>query len=107
MAKTIQALKITALVALSLGKRQAAATALFEDSAAEGVFIAGAKLRVYHAIVARYDDPTYSVRVTERIAQIKAALAENGEIEAWNVVAGAVPIADAEVLPDVPAAAAE
>lgn len=104
MAKTVQALKITALVAVAEGKRQSLTTTLFEDSPAEGVTLSVAKLRIHHAIVAKYDDPAHSARVTDRIAAIKGALSEVGAIESWNVVAGAVPVADAEVLPE-PAAA--
>ena len=101
--KTIQALKISATLILNGGARTASHDALFMDSKAEGIGIAGAKLKLNHAIVARFDDPAHSARVTDRIAEIKAALAAKGELDDWRVTAGAVPVGDAEVLPDEPA----
>lgn len=97
MAKTVQALKISATIALAQTARTAVEGNVLPEEL-DGVKIATAKVRISHAIVARHDDPTYSARATERIAEIKAALGDMGTIEAWHVTAGAVPEADAEVV---------
>jgi len=97
LAKTVQALKISATVALNRGTRQG----IEEDvlpAPLGPVTVATAKLRITHAIAARYDDPAYSARVTERVAAIKADLAKLGDVEAWHVTAGAVPADEAEAL---------
>lgn len=101
--KTIQALKISATLALHQDARVTAHHVLFAKGEALRTVAASAKMKISHAIVARYDDPEYSARVTARIASIKAALAEKGELEDWRVVAGAVPIEDAEVLTEAQA----
>lgn len=102
--KTVQALKISATVALAQTARTAVEGTVLPEEL-DGVKIATAKLRVTHAIVARYDDPAYSAAATARIAEIKAALSDMGELEAWHVTAGAVPEAEAEVVEiDAPAA---
>lgn len=98
--KTIQALKISATVDLKPGSMHAIETPLIGNTKAAGAAIASAKLRFVHAFAARHDDPAYQARVTERIASIKAALADIGTIATWHVTAGAVPVAEAEVLAD-------
>lgn len=107
MAKTTQALKINASVALHLGARNEVQEAIFKGPLAGAGTISKARITFNHAILARYDDPDYSARVTARIATIKAGLEKLGDLTDWYVVAGAVPVGEAEVLPDVePAQAA-
>lgn len=101
MAKTTQALKINASVALHLGARNEVHDAIFAGPLAGAGTISRARITFNHAIAARYDDPAYSARVTERIAAIKAGLEKLGELTDWYVVAGAVPVGEAEVLPEV------
>ncbi len=105
--KTVQALKINASVALNQECRGLILPTLAEGSYAEAGSISRARITFNHAIVARFDDPAYSARVTERIATIKGELLALGELENWYVVAGAAPVEDAEVLPDEPPAEPE
>lgn len=103
--KTVQAMKINGSVVLESGGREATHKALFVAGVLAGVGgLPKVRVTFAHAIVARYDDPAYSARVAERIAEIKAALLGMGELENWYVVAGAVPVGDAEVLPELEAA---
>lgn len=99
--KTVQAMKINGSVVLENGGREATHKALFAAGVLAGVGgLSKVRITFAHAIVARYDDPDYSARVTARIAEIKAELWKLGIVENWYVVAGAVPVADAEVLAD-------
>lgn len=99
--KTVQAMKINGSVVLENGGREATHKALFVAGPLAGVGgLVKVRLTFAHAIVARYDDPDYSARVTARIAEIKVALAALGDLENWYVVAGAVPAGDAEALAD-------
>ena len=98
--KTVQAMKINAAVVLDGDECDAVHKALLTADQLRGTgTLSKVRITFAHAIVARYDDPGYSARVTQRIAEIKAGLKALGEVENWYVVAGAVSVADAEVLP--------
>lgn len=106
--KTVQCLKITASITLSETSLQNVdAELLGEDGKAQSIrgLITRSRIHYSHAVVARYDDPAYQARVTEHIAKLKEQLATLGTIDTWNVTAGAVPVDEAEVLPDEPAKA--
>lgn len=98
--KTVQALKISAswtptpaiaakMIAAALGK-----------SDAKGVTFHGGRLSVKHAIKIDFSDPTQATRVSGRVAEIKAALEGNGQVHGFITTAGAVPVEEAETLPE-------
>lgn len=103
--KTVQALKISATLALGPTARVAVEGNVLPEEL-DGLKVATAKVRITHAIATKYDDPAHSVRVSHRIAAIKAALSDMGELEAWHVTAGAVPAEEAEEI-EAEAAASE
>jgi len=98
--KTVQALKISATVSIGTDGMANIEQALLHGGSGQAMKAASAKVRFTHAIVARYDEPAYQARVTQRIAAIKGHMDELGAIEAWHVTAGAVAVDEAEVLGD-------
>lgn len=97
--KTVQALKITA----SWTPNESAAASMMKALKAadlEGARIGGGRLAIKHAIATDYADPAHANRVSKRLFAIKQALGATGTLHSFNVVAGAVPADEAEVLPD-------
>jgi len=99
--KTVQALKISAswsptpaiaakMIAAALGKTDA-----------KGVTFYGGRLSVKHAIKIDFSDPSQATRVSGRVAEIKAALESAGHVHGFTTTAGAVPVDEVEVLPDL------
>lgn len=95
MPKTTQALKVTASWTPHASVAQAILAGVFP---ATGFKMTSGRLSLAHAVQADFTDPAHATRVAERIAQIKAELAEKGTIHSFTTTAGRVPIEEAEVL---------
>lgn len=97
MQKTTQAIKIAA----SWTPNEAEAAGMIADvfGPGSGIKVSGGRLALRHAVKTDFADPTHAVRVSERIAQIKAELEEKGTLHGFTATAGAVPVGEAEVLP--------
>jgi hypothetical protein len=99
--KTVQALKITASWTPDPAAAAAMIDAVFHDKTkAFGVRFAGGRMSIKHAIRIDFADPDQATRVSQRVAQIKEELRKAGTIHDFKTTAGAVPVGEAEVLPD-------
>lgn len=105
MAKTVQALKVSATIDLKGDALAGIGKSVMTPS--QAVTVATGRIRITKAFAARYDDPDYQARVTKRIADLKVDLAKLGDLSAWHVNAGAVPTGEAEVIPAPEADAAD
>lgn len=99
-AKTTQALKISASWTPERGIADRMIEAAIGKTAAKAVAFSGGRLSLKHAIKIDFADPAQATRVSARVADIKAALETTGELHGFTTTAGAVPIEEAEVLPD-------
>lgn len=100
MAKTVQALKVSASWTPNDGPAGKMMAAALGQTHAAGVRFSGGRLALKHAIKIDFADPAQASRVSARVAEIKAALAAAGELHDFRTTAGAVQTADAEILPD-------
>jgi hypothetical protein len=101
MQKTTQALKIVA----SWTPNPSEARGMLADvfGAENRLQYSGGRIRLLHAIKLDFSVPADAVRVSERAAQIKAELEEKGTLHSFATFAGAVPVEEAEILPDLAA----
>lgn len=98
MAKTVQALKILASWTPNAEIAAGMMTASFNETDAGRVRFSSGRMVLKHAIKIDFSDPANAGKVSERVSQIKAALAERGELHDFRTTAGAVPASDAEEL---------
>ncbi len=99
--KTVQALKIAASWTPDPAAAAAMIDAVFHDKTkAFGVRLAGGRMSIKHAIRTDFADPDQATRVIQRVAQIKDELRKAGTLHDFKTTAGAVPVGEAEVLPD-------
>lgn len=103
--KTIQALKVRAALTLSDSAKTGISKAIFAKDFRALLSLTSGKLKINYAIAARFDDPAYMARASDRIAEIKAALSSLGTLDEFAITAGSVPLGTAEILADLPAPA--
>jgi hypothetical protein len=104
MAKTVQAMKISASWTPRSDAARQMTEAAFGSAAAAGMKIHGGRLALRHAIKSDFTNPAFADRFSKRVAQITEHLESAGELHSITITAGAVLVADAEVL-DEPARA--
>ena len=94
-AKTTQALKVSAYWSPSEETAAAMTNAVFDPGhPAHGVRVAGGRTLVKCALKIDFADPANAARVSERIAEIKAALEASGKVHKFSTQAGAVPVTE-------------
>ena len=99
--KTTQAIKVSASWTPSEN-----AALNFNASAfgkASPLRIRGGRLTINAAIAIDMTDPAQAARVAARVAELRKELEATGTVHSFTAVAGAVPVGEAEKLPDVAA----
>lgn len=107
MGKTVQAMKVSATWTPGVANADAMAQAAFRDTDAHGLRFEGGRIGVKLAIVIDMADPAHVVRVSERIAKVKAHLEATGRLHSFITSMGAVPVEDALILTEEPINQAE
>lgn len=102
MSKTVQAMKISATWTPEYSKAAFMAEAAFRDTDGDGLRFEGGRIGVKLAIVIDMADPAHVVRVSERIAKVKAHLEKTGRLHSFNTSMGAVPVEEVTILTEEP-----
>lgn len=100
MAKTEQALRITAYWSPDAEAADEMMASAFEGSAVAPMEVYGGVLHLRHHILVDFSDPAYTARVSERIAVIKSSLEAAGALTSFTTTAVAVPKGTAQDLHD-------
>jgi hypothetical protein len=107
MGKTVQAMKVSATWTPEYAKAAFMAEAAFRNTDGDGLRFEGGRIGVKLAIVIDMADPAHVVRVSERIAKVKAHLEATGKLHSFITSMGAVPVEDFIILTEEPATQAE
>ena len=98
MGKTVQAMKVSATWTPDRIVGGFMAEAAFSGTEGDGLRFEGGRIGVKLAIVIDMADPAHVVRVSERIAEVKAHLERNGKLHSFITSMGAVPVEDVVIL---------
>lgn len=108
--KTVQALTVRASWSPSPAMGIAALNAIFNedenskfDDAPLKLDITGGNLKLRKSFKAEFTDLAKGAEINRRIAELKGRLEDRGTVHDFTVTAGAVPMADAEVVTLPPA----
>lgn len=98
MGKTVQAMKVSATWTPDETMAGIMAGAAFDGTNGDGLRFEGGRIGVKIAIVIDMADPAHVVRVSERIAEVKAHLEKTGRLHSFITSMGAVPVEDVVIL---------
>lgn len=99
--KTVQALKINASWTPNTATADFITAHLFGGGPASPLKFSGGRFSLKHAIKTDFSDPAQATRVSERVAEIKSSIEALGQVHSFTTTAGAVPVDEVEVLPDL------
>jgi hypothetical protein len=91
-------MKVSATWTPGIASADHMAEAAFRKSDAHGVRLEGGRIGVKIAIAIDMANPAQVVRVSERIAQVKAHLEKTGRVHSFTASMGAVSVEDATFL---------
>ena len=97
--KTEQAIKISASWTPTPGQADTIARRVFGDRSP--LVIRGGRLSISAAIAIDMTDPAKAARVAARVAELRKELEATGTVHSFTTQAGAVPVGEAEQLPEV------
>lgn len=97
--KTEQAIKVSASWTPSEMGARAIRSAVFGANSPLG--IRGGRLSINAAISIDMTDPAQAARVAARVAELRKELEATGTVHSFTTQAGAVPVGEAEQLPEV------